>query len=77
MRCIGADDAQTHLSRLLDDVAAGASFTITRRGRPVARLVGVRGEHRDPDEILAAFAGARTGRTLEMPLWDAIAEARR
>lgn len=31
--------AKTHLSRLLDEVAAGAEVVIARAGKPVARLV--------------------------------------
>ena len=31
-------EAKTHLSRLLNDVAAGETVVITRRGRPVATL---------------------------------------
>jgi prevent-host-death family protein len=31
--------AKTHLSRLIDQVNAGEEVVITRRGRPVARLV--------------------------------------
>jgi antitoxin (DNA-binding transcriptional repressor) of toxin-antitoxin stability system len=33
---VGAFDAKTHLSQLLDEVELGAVVTITRRGRPVA-----------------------------------------
>ncbi len=36
---IGAYEAKTHLPRLLDEVAQGQSFVITKRGIPVARLV--------------------------------------
>lgn len=39
MRTIGAFEAKTHLSRLLDEVAAGESITITKYGVPVARLI--------------------------------------
>jgi len=39
MRHIGAYEAKTHLPRLLDEVAAGESITITKHGRPVAVLV--------------------------------------
>lgn len=35
---IGVFDAKTHLSRLLEEVQRGKTFTITRRGRPVAVL---------------------------------------
>lgn len=36
---INVRDARENLSRLLDAVAAGEEVVITRRGRPVARLV--------------------------------------
>ena len=35
---IGAYEAKPHLPRLLREVAAGQSFTITLRGKPVAEL---------------------------------------
>jgi prevent-host-death family protein len=38
MKSIGSFQAKTHLSGLLDEVAKGASFLITKRGRPVAAL---------------------------------------
>ena len=41
MQSIGAYEAKTHLPRLLDRVVQGESLTITRHGRPVARLVPV------------------------------------
>jgi len=33
---VGAFQAKTHLSQLLDEVEKGAVVTVTRRGRPVA-----------------------------------------
>jgi prevent-host-death family protein len=33
-------EAKTHLSALLTEAEAGAEITITRHGRPVARIVG-------------------------------------
>lgn len=41
-KSVGVHEAKTHLSRLLDDVAAGEEVVITRRGEPAARLVAVR-----------------------------------
>lgn len=40
-KSVGVHVAKTHLSRLLDDLAAGEDIVITRRGEPVARLVAV------------------------------------
>ena len=39
---IGAYEAKTHFSALLEKVEAGEAFTITKHGTPVARLVPVK-----------------------------------
>lgn len=41
---IGAYEAKTHLSELLQKVEAGEEITITKHGAPVAKLVPVRQE---------------------------------
>jgi prevent-host-death family protein len=41
MRAIGAFEAKTHLSSLLDRVARGEKITITRHGIPAAMLMPV------------------------------------
>lgn len=41
MKQIGAYEAKSHFSQILDDVAAGATVTVTRNGRPVARIVPI------------------------------------
>ena len=41
MKTIGSFEAKTHLSSLLERVARGEEFTITRHGTPVALLVPV------------------------------------
>ena len=40
-KAVSAVDAKAHLSSLIRDVEKGTSHTITRRGRPVARLTPV------------------------------------
>ena len=42
MLTVGAFEAKTKLSELLDAVERGEEVTITRRGEPVARLVAIR-----------------------------------
>lgn len=39
MTTVNVHQAKTHLSALLDRVAAGEAITIAKAGRPVARLV--------------------------------------
>lgn len=54
---VSAFDAKTHLSRLLQEVQDGSSITITKRGKPVARLVPIsedRGKT-TAEEILMQF----------------------
>ncbi|MEX2546554.1 MAG: type II toxin-antitoxin system prevent-host-death family antitoxin [Chloroflexota bacterium] len=46
MKTIGAYEAKTHLPRLLDEVAAGETITITKHGVPVATLVPARPERK-------------------------------
>ena len=54
MDSVGAYEAKTHLPRLLRRVMAGESVTITKHGRPVARLVPV-----EEDERARAHEAAR------------------
>ena len=64
-RQIGASDARKRLSALLDRVEAGDEVVITRRGRPVARLISANAGHdrveakRAADALLFATRGWR------------------
>ncbi len=53
MSKIGAFEAKTHLPQLLQRVAAGERFVITRHSRPVAELVPFRA--RDSDKVQTAI----------------------
>lgn len=52
MESVGAFDAKTHLSELLERVSRGEEITITRRGQPIARLVPV-----EPQRMRAGAPG--------------------
>lgn len=39
MDTINIHDAKTHLSRIVEDVAAGSEVVIAKAGKPMARLV--------------------------------------
>ena len=39
MRVVNIHEAKTHLSRLVEDVAAGEGFIIAKAGRPIAKVV--------------------------------------
>ena len=51
---VGAYEAKTHLSELLERVEAGEEITITKHGAPIARLVPVKKEA-SAEERLAAI----------------------
>ena len=51
---VGAYEAKTHLSELLEKVEAGEEITITKHGAPVAKLVPVKKEV-SPEERVAAI----------------------
>lgn len=50
---VNVHEAKTHLSRLLERVAAGEEVIIGKAGRPVARLVAYvdRGQPRRPGDL--------------------------
>lgn len=77
---VGAYEAKTHLSELLQKVEAGEEITITKHGAPVARLVPVHKEVR-PEERIAAIARIQklaTGLSLGgLKVKDLIREGRR
>ena len=58
---VSAFDAKTHLSQLLQEAEQGRTITITRRGKPVARLVPVEAEQKaiGPKEVLKGFKEIR------------------
>lgn len=65
MITIGAFEAKTHLSSLLDRVAGGEEVVITRHGKPVARLVGTQKlDKARTDEAIAALRRLRRHTTL-------------
>ena len=63
MQTVGSYEAKTRLPELLRSVEHGESITITRRGVPVARLVGIDPRDReDTDTIIARMKRARADR---------------
>jgi prevent-host-death family protein len=62
MITVGAFEAKTKLSELLDRVERGEEVLITRHGKPVARLIAdVEGESASqPDDLVARLKATRT-----------------
>ncbi|MFN7552755.1 MAG: type II toxin-antitoxin system Phd/YefM family antitoxin [Pseudomonadota bacterium] len=66
MATVGAFEAKTKLSELLDMVERGEEVTITRHGEPVAKLVPVRGdaERARVEALIKEIKETRKGLTL-------------
>ncbi len=65
MQFIGSYQAKTRLPELLRQVERGESFTITRRGLPVARIVGV---EENIEDIRSVIDRLRTSRARRRPI---------
>ena len=76
---VGAFEAKTHISHLLDQVERGETITITHHGRPAARLIPIAGSSRE--ERRRAFAelkDLRAGQTLgDLSVRELIDQGRR
>jgi prevent-host-death family protein len=78
MKRVGVYEAKTQLARLLGEVERGESVTITRHGRPVARLVPLRGSGRTPAEAIRAIREFRKSHALRgLKTRDLISEGRK
>ncbi len=58
MQTVNIHEAKTHLSRLLEDVAAGEEIIIAKAGKPMAKLVPI--ETEKPRIRLGLLAGMGT-----------------
>jgi len=65
MKQVGVYEAKTQLPRLLDEVEQGETITITRYGRPIARIVPLHGERRTVKEAIEAIREFRKGHRLD------------
>ena len=78
MITVGAFEAKTHLSSLLDRVAEGEEVVITKHGKPVARLVSA--ARIDRERVNDAYEKLRSLRkrtTLGGLSWQALRDAGR
>jgi prevent-host-death family protein len=70
MLTVGAFEAKTHLSSLLERVERGEEITITRHGRAIARLVPAAAADRARvDEAIARLKSLRVGSSLGGLSW--------
>lgn len=74
---VGAYEAKTNFSRLLERVEKGERITLTRHGRPVAMLMPVE-EKRPPEDVVRELREFRRGRELgDVGVREMVEEGRR
>jgi prevent-host-death family protein len=78
---IGAFEAKTHFSQILEKVENGADFLITRRGKPVAKIVPfIKEPEMTREEVFRQFAELRKlyrGKPGDFNIREAIEQGRR
>ena len=75
---VGAFEAKTHLSALLERVSQGQEVLIRRRGKPVAKLVPIQQADRQKvQSVIAALRVHRAGMTLGGLGWKELRDAGR
>jgi len=81
MESVGSFEAKTHLPQLLERVAKGEEFTITKHGKPVARLVSAVAIKPRPDvkQVINDLKAFSKGNTLGegLTIRELIEEGRR
>lgn len=74
---VGVYEAKTHLTALLDRVEHGEQFTITKHGKPIARLIPIsRPDRERRREAIAHIKELRKGQILGGSLKELINEGR-
>lgn len=74
MKTVNIHEAKTHLSRLIEDLAAGEEVIIARNGKPVARLLPVMARSRP--RLPGQWRGqVRIGADFDAPLPPALSTA--
>lgn len=73
METIGSFEAKTHWSALLDRVALGQEIVITKRGKPIARLIPEIGDNGDKiNDAIEKIKNLRKGVSLSDADWKAL-----
>lgn len=60
MRTINIHAAKTHLSRLVEEVAAGEPFVIAKAGKPMAQVIPIGATRKKPRKRIGFMKGMYT-----------------
>lgn len=78
-KSIGSFDAKTHLAHILEEVQGGMEYIITKRGRPVAKLVQYKDNNDtiDLDDVILRFGKISNSIKGKVNIKEYISEGRR
>jgi prevent-host-death family protein len=78
-KSVGSFEAKTHLSNLIDNVIKGHDYIITKRGKPVARLIPYKTKDNDLNikEIIFQFDTIRKSIKGKVNIKEYIREGRK
>ncbi len=74
---IGTFEAKTRFSEILDEVREGREYTITNRGKPVAKLVPIQEKKTSRKEIVRKLSAYRAGNGESFDVREAIEAGRK
>ena len=77
---IGAFEAKTHFSQILEKIENGGDFIITKRGKPVAKIIPFKEEKMSRKEAINALREMRklyNGKPGEFNIREAIEDGRK
>ena len=74
---IGTFDAKTHFSEIIENVQKGKNYTITKRGKPVAKIIPFSEESSLRKDIVNQLFSYQTSSNENFDIIDAIKTGRK
>ncbi|GHV87484.1 antitoxin [Spirochaetia bacterium] len=74
---IGAFEAKTHFSEIIEDVQRGKDFIITKRGKPVAKIIPFSESTIDRKGIVKILAAYQSASKVPFDIKEAIKSGRK
>ncbi len=74
---IGTFEAKTHFSEIIDEVQKGRHYTITKRGKPVAKIIPFTQENPRRKDIVAELFSFQEASKVPFDIKNAIKSGRK
>ncbi len=74
---IGTFDAKTHFSEIIEEVQKGKNYTITKRGKPVAKIIPFSDDNHLRKDIIAQLFQYQNSSNEKFNILEAIKSGRK